>query len=191
MTWHRVESRPQAPPGKYLDALRSELGGRDDDEQVQMTVGQVRELLDALAPPKTLPGAQVYDPERGVTYRVTLQGEAGDRSLRTVEVIPDEGVVDPSVYRVPASLLTAMTAEVVAATKGGRVTLDNRNDVARGHRPSAQELAQLIREEHTRNSIAEKFDRKVSTVDQWLRRARRELPDEFPEATRGPKSTSK
>lgn len=191
MTWHRVESRPQAPPGKYLDDLRSKLEGRSDGEQVQMTVRQVRELLDALAPPETLPGAQVYDDERGVTYRATLQGDDGHRSLRTVEVIPDEGVVDPSIYRVPASLLAVLTAEVVAATEEGFATLDNRNDVARGYRPSAEELARLIREGHTRNSIAETFDRKVSTVDQWLRRARRELPHEFPEATRGPKSTSK
>lgn len=190
MTWHRVESRPQAPPGKYLDDLRRELEGRVDNDKVTMTVAQVRELLDALAPPETRPGAQVYDAERGVTYRITLQGEPGRPAMRTVEIIPDEGATDTGVYRIPSSLLASLTAEVVAAHEEGQFTLRAQDEGARDRKPSAQELAELVQGGHTRNSIAEKFDRKVSTVDQWLRKARREIPEQFPKATRGPGATT-
>lgn len=189
-SWKRVESFPERLPRLEVEELTAAVAGEPDDAEVRISAQMLRRLLAAHEPPETRAGARIRDEERRVTYNVTLHREGGDVRLRTVEVVPDEDTDNPNVYRVPVQLLTTLAAEVIANADAGYQITGVRAVADNARKPSASELADLAGiggAGWTRHMIAEEFDRSLGTVDQWLRRARQELPDRFPKRSRGPK----
>ncbi len=126
-------------------------------------------------------GAEIVNPSGTAVYRVTLDPRPGAVELRTVEVIGTGENADPNIFRVPVSTLAAQARAVLSLPAD--IVIGARSQP----RPSAEELAQLARDRIPRSKIAERYDRKVATVDQWMREARRERPDlDWPERRRGP-----
>ncbi|GAA2181945.1 hypothetical protein GCM10009847_25580 [Leucobacter tardus] len=190
MSWQREESEPQRIDRQAFEGLTRDLEGRSGDMVIQLNADMVRSLLAAHQRPESRHGARIRDDERGVTYNVTIDREGGAARLRTVEVVPDEGVDNPAVFRLPTQLLATLAAEVLADSEAGYFAMGVRADPDTQRKPSAAELADLAGKDGagwTRHMIAEAFDRNLSTVDQWLRRARKELPDRFEPQRRGPK----
>lgn len=209
-SWRRYvggEREPAPLPPGFLDEVRERLAGLDDDDDVtlELRAGVLRQIVEHLQPEPASSyerGAEVHDEEAGVTYRATIGRDRGRRWLRTVEVIPDDiAAPEQRVFRVPTNVVAALVAEVHAAEAGEartdaelRMTFGD-SSVVFGVRhappepssvPTAEQLARLMHDGLNRREIAGYFGRSVNTVDQWLRRARREQPDLFPERTRGP-----
>lgn len=187
-TWWRNETSPEILPQKSVDLIRRQIANAPLDEKVEgITVSVLQDLLTAHEKPETRPGAHIRDDERGVSYYVTINRHQGHSTLRTLEIVPDEGVTDQRVFRVPAATLLQLATEIVAEREAGRIVLRAHAAPDRQRVPGAVELAELVNEGWTRRKIAEVFDRDQSVVDQWLRRARKKLPNAFPKRTRGPK----
>lgn len=165
------------------DALRAALASDPDARTVEVVVNRshAERLLAALGAAED--GAAIRDDTRAVTYYATAETTAdGENLLRTVEIVPDRPLASTYEVRLPTRLLADLAAEE-AAKASGAFTLDLSHPLTK---PSARELGALVSQGWTRHSIADTFDRSLNTVDQWLRVARKEAPDAFPERTRGP-----
>ncbi|MDO5495923.1 MAG: hypothetical protein Q4G64_09430 [bacterium] len=192
-SWLRVESKDQrdALPPKQRAAMLADLDGVPDSAPVAVRADTLRTLLACQAPPTSTRGASIRNESRGVTYLATVARGTDGVHLRSVEVVPDHVPADPRVWRIPERILTETTAEVLALEAASGDAADS---FAWGvdwpdpdRPPSAEELAELVNASVTRHAIAERYGRALNTVDQWLRVARRERPELFPERRRGPK----
>lgn len=160
----------------------------------------LRLLVDNARPAPRTPGAVVVDQARGARYRATVQPGDGEVQLSSVEVLPAEpgGTLSARALQVPgqhladavaAYLARQAAAEARSRESGGdgRTVLLNATVRRTAAAPSAEELRELVREGLKRTTIAERYDRSPSTVDQWLRVARRDRPDlDWPPRRRGP-----
>lgn len=138
------------------------------------------------------PGAEVHDPDRRVTYRVSVGVRDGRAVVRTLEIEPDDDTtpVDVAMLRVPVDALARFVqvflAEHESAGGGffmvrpGGISLPD--DV-----PTPEEIAALRSRGVSREDIAKQYSRSLSTVDDWIGRAYREVPDLMPPRRRGPR----
>ncbi|PRB04970.1 hypothetical protein CQ047_16050 [Microbacterium sp. MYb72] len=162
--------------------LRDALDEASDlpDDAPGPTIGDLREWWSRTAVESDR-GAEIVNPAGSAIYRVTLDPRPGSAELRTVEVIATGDNTDPSIFRVPVGTLAAQARAVLALPAD--IVIGARGPA----RPTAETLAEHARDRIPRSKIAERYDRKVATVDQWMREARRERPDlDWPERRRGP-----
>jgi hypothetical protein len=150
-------------------------------------------------------GAVVSDEPNGVAYKVTLNKTPTGPTLRTLEVVPLDGqpIDQPMLRRVPVATLAAYVAKFLALQE--RHARAERNKRVHGRssdvltlarpggielpgdaheRPTDEQVADWLRAGETRSTIAELTGKSPSTVDDWIRRARRLYPD-LPQARRG------
>lgn len=202
--WSRVD--PDAPepdpiPEGLLDDIEARLAGhRGRGDTVKLPSWVVQLLVDNARPAPMTAGAVVVDTVRGAQYRATIQRSEGVAQLASVEVSPIEpGATLPAgTFRVPgkhiADAVSGFLAQRAAAEArsrqsggdGGSV-LFNATVRKESATPTAEELRELVRAGLNRGAIASRYGRAISTVDQWLRKARRDRPDlDWPERRRGP-----
>lgn len=147
-------------------------------------------------------GAEVLDQATGTCYRVTIGRGEGRVWVRTIEIDPLSGPVDPAALRrVPltslatyvALFLDQREAEDLARGAGGgkpsgsslafgaagRGTL-RPDALERGTVPEPAEVARLLNEGHTRRTLAQLYVRSPSTISDWIGRAYREVPKMMP-----------
>lgn len=147
-------------------------------------------------------GAEVIDHATGALYRVTIGRGEGRVWVRTIEVEPLSGTVDPAALRrIPLASLATYVAlfldqredeELARHTGGGKPSRSSlvfgaagrgvlRPDaLERGTVPEPAEVARLLREGHTRRTLAQLYSRSPSTVSDWIGRAYREVPKMMP-----------
>lgn len=157
---------------------------------VKINAGMLRTLLAAHHRSATVRGAEITDPDRRVSYRATIGRGDGRVWLRSVEIIPDDPDPDARVWRVPHQAIAEAVAlqlaeeDRVAANGWFQVGPNRIGDGI----PTPEELAELLRRGENRHTIAARYDRSTSRVDDWLRAARRDRPDlDWPRRRRGPK----
>lgn len=183
-----------ASPALVADLLGA-IHGVDDDQRVQITAGTLRSLLAAVERDgmTETPGVAIHDAEKAVTYVVAVAGAEGRVWPASVQVVLDDPTQqpDPSVWRLPAQRLAERAALDLARWSDAPAEADSDSLVivtdSRPGPPSTEELAALVAAGESRRTLAVRFDRSVVTVDGWLAKARRERPDLFPAARRGPK----
>lgn len=148
-------------------------------------------------------GAIVYDPRRRFSYRATIDPET--RELDYLEVVID-GAHEVSRLQgrqvsLPIERLHKVVREFVienlrADAEAGRRVIAlvlpgglADGDGSKGNPPPSEEIVRLMSKEHglglDRSAVAARYGRKVRTVDRWIARARKELPDLMPAARRG------
>ena len=154
-------------------------------------------------------GASVFDADHRVTYYVTVGRGNGQVWIRSIEVEVErtgQRIDNAVLRRIPLATLAehvalfldrrALTRASIGAgrPKEGRLPLFGTiappgsirlegNEV-----PTTTELARMLRDGHTRATIAQHFERSPSTVSDWIRRAYREVPEQMPQKKKpGPK----
>lgn len=142
-------------------------------------------------------GVRIVDADRGISYSVTLAGTAEGPRLRTLEIDPTEqgGQIDAAALRrVPTVALASYAATFLAerdqaAEDHGEVLLwvgpGGMKYPSEG-KPSPELVAEMLKAGETRHTIAAISKRSPSTVDEWIREARRTVPG-TPGARRGRK----
>lgn len=141
-------------------------------------------------------GVRIVDADRGIAYSATITGTSEGPRLRTLEVDPTERgeVIDTAALRrVPtvalANYAATFLAEREAAEDRGEALLwvgvGGMKYPSKG-KPSPELVAEMLTRGETRHTIARGFDRSPSTVDEWIREARRTVPG-TPGARRGRK----
>lgn len=141
-----------------------------------------------------IPGAEINDHDRGVTYRATLDDRG---QIDHLEIVV-RGHVHPGTERhLPVDRIQRAVSEHLQATARAQVT-DGPGTIVivppgglvdptrRGEVPPAEEIADLMGKNALgRKAIADRYGRNVRTVDRWITNARKEFPDRMPPATRG------
>lgn len=151
-------------------------------------------------------GAQIHDSKRGVTYRATLDlqtyemdylevvvdgpftrpnGE-GYKSFERLRSIPLSRIHSAVRKQVIEELRAEKGAEgpVLIFTPEGGLVEDGDGSMRKP--PSSEEIAMLMRpikeggRALDRNGVAAHYGRAVRTVDGWISRARKELPEKMP-----------
>lgn len=187
-TWWKVDGEPERLSPSLVADLTAKIAHSADDQRVVVTAGMLRALLAAHERTEQTRGAEIVDPERRVTYRATVGRGEGRAWLRTVEVIPHDEEPDPKVFRVPVQAVADMTALILAQQGESDSVFIMGETPPREGQPDAEQLAALLHQGETRRTLAARFDKSVSRVDDWLRLARRERPDlDWPARRRGPK----
>lgn len=202
--WSRQDDQIREPdpiPDGLLEDLEDQLATAKRGDSVQVPAWVLQLLVDNARPAARTPGAVIVDKARGAQYRATVQTGDGEVQLTSVEVLPAEpgGTLSTRALQVPGQhladavasyLARQAAAEARSRTEGGsgKAVLMAASVRRKAAAPSAEELRELVREGLNRTAIAERYDRSASTVDQWLRVARRDRPDlEWPARRRGPR----
>lgn len=193
---HRFPSgRPADIRPDVLRDLLDALADAPDDGKAQVRVGLLRELVQAaladVDDPGTL-GASIHDHDQRTTYRATVGRGEGAVWLESLQIEHTDGrpVDRADLRRVPVQQIAEATAQCieensepgVLVVRDGELELDadRRTDM-----PSSEELAALMREGHNRRTLAVRYSRSLSTVDDWIGRARREVPELMPPPGKG------
>lgn len=183
-----VQIRPEV-----LQGLADELSDQADDGRAMVRVGLLRELVRSALEGLEAgdPGASVVDFDTRTSYRATIGRGEGAVWLESLSIEHVDGApVDrETLRRVPVQQIAEATAQCIEENRepgtivirGGEVRVPS--DV--GNRPSSEELAVLMREGHNRRTLAAKFYRSLSTVDDWIGKARREVPELMPPPGKG------
>lgn len=155
-------------------------------------------------------GAQIRDERRGLTYRATVDPDTLE--LDYLEVVPQGPFTKPDgsgyedferlrsipLGRIHSTVREHVIAELRAEREaGGPVAvitlpggLAEGGDGSMRKPPSSDEIAHLMRPATEgglgldRRGVAAHYGRNLRTVDRWITRARHELPDQMPPATR-------
>lgn len=201
--WRRSSgsSRAEVRPDDLREILDA-LSDSPDDGKAQVRVGLLRELVRAALADFDEPGelgASIHDYDTRTTYRATIGRGEGTVWLESLSIEHTDGApVDrASLRRVPVQQIAEATAQsieensepdVLIVVRDGEVRLPS--DVA--DMPSSEELAALMREGHNRRTLAARYHRSLSTVDDWIGRARREVPELMPPPGKGgrPRNTA-
>lgn len=193
--WHLPSAgTPPEVRTAHLREIRDALSELPGDGTAHVRVGVLRELvrfaLQDLEP--GTPGASIHDFDNRTTYRATIGRGEGAVWLESLSIEHTDGApVDrASLRRVPVQQIAEATAQNIEENSepGVIVIRDGEVELAsdrRSVRPTSEELAALIREGHNRRTLATKYGREVSTVDDWIGRARREVPELMPPPGKG------
>lgn len=143
----------------------------------------LKELLDAaIGTPRRIVGARIEDPDRGVVYWARISRDGSPRLVRLeIETTSGQPVDQRALGRVPVRWIEDATAELLAANERPVVVLLSGDQVTDPGIPTSKEVAAMMRDEKLkRRDIAARYNRSVSTVDDWIGRARREVPHLMP-----------
>ena len=195
--WTRPLTEPPTFPASVARDIAARLEGRSDDSRVLLDIGVVRDLLAAAtAPSRGSPGAWIHEQDRNVTYRATVDPATSD--LDHLEVIVRGWIDDNVLKRVPIARIRREVLAQVAEDRRARA-VEVRDDVmtfvlpggltsgdgSRYSPPPLDEVARLMREGLDRHALAERYGRPLRTVDGWIRRARKQYPEQVPARTSG------
>jgi hypothetical protein len=148
-------------------------------------------------------GVQIRDFAYGMTYLVTIGRANGRVWLRSLEIEPhrDNARIDnAALRRIPVQVLAEYAAlylddrdrvRKAIGTGAPRPTTGTQAFGIRAPRgsirmpgeqavPTSAEVAALLKEGHTRKTLAAMFYRTPSTISDWIGRAYREVPDQMP-----------
>lgn len=173
---------------KTLKALQEGISQVPEDSQALVPVRILRKLvnfaLDSFD--RGTLGALIEDLDTQTRYRATIGRGDGKVWLRTLEVQrTDGGKVDrEAMRRVPVQQIAEAVAQSLEENLDPDTIVIRNGDVRLpsdvGDMPSSEEIATLMRAGHTRRTLAARYSREVSTIDDWIGRARGDVPDLMP-----------
>jgi hypothetical protein len=192
--WWRYDAEPpepQEPSGAVVT-----LDGVEYDTVPRLDPAWVRQHLRH--------GAAIYDSERDITYRATLDPETGEIDHLEVEA---DGWVGSSLSIPSARIRRAVAVHLLGRTDQSEDTLtitpegalDAPSSAEKKSKrsPTSEELADFLEQQpgRGRQEVAARYGQPgkpvpLPTVDRWLAKARRELPDRMPPITQGKRTDS-
>ncbi|MCV7700722.1 helix-turn-helix domain-containing protein [Micrococcus luteus] len=201
--WSRHEEA-ELPPAGAPDPLRPDvraeiwatLAEAGDDDTVELPAWALRSLMAETEPSgRDVPGVLITDDQRGVHYRATIHDDGREATLRTLEVAPTDLPADEALFQPPVRSIVRAADRFLRAQRmdaeEGVALVAQRDEPARPsrrRRPDDGTLCEHLNARMNRDEIAERYGVSPNTVDQWLRRGRKNSPDlPWPPRTRGPR----